>query len=305
MTPKDSIPAAHTVSEILSWTISVLKAAGVESPRTDAEIITCRFLSQSRASVYAEPSKELSEEIASSIKEAVKLRCSGVPVQYVVEETQFLDHRIRVRPGVLIPRPETELLALEGMEFLTRVLASRPPWGPPEPLAADIGTGAGPLAVALAAALPQLTVYATDIAPPALDLTQENARIAGVADRVITLQGFMVEPLKEASLKGKLAAVLCNPPYVSESQWSLLPDEVRDHEPKEALLAGPEGLDRIEELIRQAPSVLAPRGLLAFEMGAWQWPKVVKLLERQTQLGSFRVVSDLAGYERIATAIRI
>jgi release factor glutamine methyltransferase len=302
---EDSITTSLTVTEILNWTFNVLKAGGVESPRSEAEIILCHFLSKNRASVYAEPAARLSAETTSQIKEAVKLRSAGAPVQYVVGETQFLEHVMKVRPGVLIPRPETELLALEGIRFLSEALERRSPWGPPEPLVADIGTGAGPLAVAIAAALPSLTVYATDVSPAALDLTRENAESAGVADRVETLEGSMLRPLSGKSLQGRLAAVLCNPPYVSESQWVLLPDEVKDHEPKEALLAGPDGLDCIEELIREAPSLLASRGLLAFEMGAWHWPKVARLLERQKQLGSFRVIRDLAGYERIATAIRI
>jgi release factor glutamine methyltransferase len=301
----DTIPTSLTVTEILNWTFSVLKAAGVESPRSEAEIIVCHFLSKTRADIYAEPNAQLSEETASLIKDAIKHRSAGVPVQYVVGETQFLDHVMKVRPDVLIPRPETELLALEGIRFLSEALERRPPWGMKEALAADIGTGAGPLAVALAAALPQLTVYATDVTPVALEVALENATIAGVADRVRTLEGSMLKPLKRESLDGRLAAVLCNPPYVSDSQWALLPDEVKDYEPKEALLAGPDGLDCIEELIGEAPSLLASRGLLAFEMGAWHWPKVARLLERQKQLGSFTVIRDLAGYERIATAIRI
>jgi len=303
--PGGSSSTALTVSEILSWSLNVLKAAGVENPRSDSEIILCRFLSLNRASLYAEPSRELKEENVSKIKEAVNQRSSRMPVQYCVGETQFLDHRMKVRPGVLIPRPETELLAVEGIDFLSEALERRPPWGPPEALAADVCTGAGPIAIALAAALPQLTVYATDISTEALELACENADLANVSERVAFLHGSMVEPLKEKSLSGRLAALLCNPPYVSDPQWRLLPEEVRDHEPREALLAGPDGLDYIEDLIREAPSLLAPRGLLAFEIGAWQWPKVVQLLDRQTQLGSFRVIRDLAGFDRIATAIRI
>jgi release factor glutamine methyltransferase len=305
VTPGNSTSSVLTVSEMLDWAFHVLKAADVESPRSDAEIIICSLLSRDRASVYAEPSRKVDEDTVRRIKEAVARRSAREPVQYVVGQTQFLDHRLRVKPGVLIPRPETELLALEVIDFLSETLERRPPWGPVEPLAADIGTGAGPLAVAMASALPRLTVYATDVSPAALGLAGENASAAGVADRVVLLQGQMVAPLKEKSLDGKLAAVVCNPPYVSDSQWSLLPEEVRDHEPREALLAGPQGLDRIEELIEEAPYMLAPRGLLAFEMGAWQWPKVVKLLERQMLLGSFRVIRDLAGFERIATAVRI
>jgi len=305
VTSGDSTGSILTVNEILNWTSSVLAAAGIESPRSDAEIILCRFLSTDKTSIYADPSKRLPEEVACRVKEAVKQRSSGVPVQYIVEETQFLDHLIKVKPGVLIPRPETELLAVEATKALSEALDKRPPWGPPEPLAADIGTGAGPLAVALAAAIPRLTVYATDISPEALEMTRENAETAGVGDRVMTLKGHMVEPLKDRSLEGRLAAVVCNPPYVSEPQWAILPDEVKDHEPREALMAGAEGLDRIEELIAEAPAFLTSRGVLAFEMGAWQWPKVLRLLDRQTKLGSFRVIRDLAGYERIATAIKI
>jgi release factor glutamine methyltransferase len=228
-----------------------------------------------------------------------------MPVQYVVGDTDFLGHRIEVGPAVLIPRPETELLALEAIGFLKAALARRPPWGPPEPLAADVGTGSGAIAVALAAELPDLKVHATDTSHAAIEVAAHNVAAADLASRVILHEGSMTDPLRGGPLEGKLAAIVSNPPYVSEASFRTLPAVVKDYEPREALLAGPDGLDYITRLISEGPSMLAPGGLLAFEMGAWQWPKVVRLLDAQHVLGCFRVIRDLAGYERIATAIRI
>lgn len=296
---------ALTISETLSWALNVLTAAKVESPRVDAEIILCHFTSLKKADLYAEPGREISQDTSNAIREAVTGRTAGTPVQYVVGESDFLGHRIEVGPAVLIPRPETELLAEEGIRFLRDALSLKPPWGPLEPLAADVGTGSGAIAVALAGALPRLTVYATDTSAAALELAAKNAEAAGVSSRVSFLQGSMTGPLGDKSLGGKLAAIVSNPPYVSDGEWRSLPDIVKDYEPKEALIAGPDGLDFIRKLIDDGPSLLAPGGLLAFEMGAWHWPKVARLLYAQKRLGCFRVIRDFAGYERIATAVRI
>ena len=294
-----------SISETLSWALDVLASARVDSPRVDAEIILCRYTSLNRAALYAEPNRRLDDETLSKIRDAVTRRTSGIPVQYAVGETEFLGCRIVVGPAVLIPRPETELLAVETIGFLKAALARKPPWGPLMPLAADIGTGSGAIAVALAKEIPDLTVHATDISPAALEVAAGNVSAAGLQSRVILHEGSMTEPLKACSLQGRLAAVASNPPYVSEAEWRTLPGDVKDYEPRQALLAGPEGLDCIGKLISEAPSFLARGGLLAFEMGAWQWPKVARLLSLQPKLGAFRVIRDLAGYERIATAIRI
>jgi release factor glutamine methyltransferase len=294
-----------TISETLGWALEVLSTARVESPRVDAEIIVCHYTSLARAQLYAEPRRRVPDETLSKIRDAVTQRTSGAPVQYVVGESEFLGHRISVGPEVLIPRPETELLALEAIGFLKGALGRRPPWGPPEALAADVGTGSGAIAVALAAELPELKVHATDTSHAAVEVASENVAAAGVESRVILHEGSMTEPLAGGPLEGKFAAVVSNPPYVSEAEWRTLPAVVKDYEPARALLAGPDGLDYIARLISEGPMLLAPGGLLAFEMGAWHWPKVVRLLDAQRRLGCFKVIRDLAGYERIATAIRI
>lgn len=294
-----------TISETLSWALKVLTAARVESPRVDAEIILCHYTSLNRTDLYADPNRRIHPDTLSSIQEAVTSRTSGIPVQYVVGETEFLGHRIAVGPSVLIPRPETELLALEAVNFLRAALAKTPPWGPLPPLAADIGTGSGAIAVAMALEIPQLTVHATDTSPAALEIAAQNASQLRVGSRVIMHEGSMTDPLGEDSLMGKLAVVVSNPPYVSEAEWRTLDPTVKDYEPKEALLGGPEGMDYITELISKAPSMLAPGGLLAFEMGAWQWPKVAHALYGQLELGCFKVIRDFAGYERVATAVKI
>jgi len=294
-----------TVSETLKWAFEVLSAAKVESPRADAEVIVGHYAGLARSDLYTEPRREVDEETAARIRDAVTRRTSGMPVQYVVGETEFLGARVKVRPGVLIPRPETELLAAEAARFLKAAISLKPPWGPLPPVAADLGTGSGAIAIALAKEVPELTVYATDASAVALEIAAENVALAGLGSRVVLLEGSMAEPLRAEGLEGRLAAVVSNPPYVSHGEWRSLPDHIRDYEPPEALLAGPDGLDFIERIVREAPEFLAPGGLLAFEMGAWHWPKVAALLDAQLELGGFRVLRDLAGYERIATAIRL
>lgn len=213
-------------------------------------------------------------------------RGGGEPLQYVLGAWDFFGREFLLSPDTLIPRPETEGLAERAVAALRRSPAARP-------LALDVGTGSGAIAVTLAAEVPAARVVATDISPGALRKACENAARHGVAARVHPICSDLLSALKCGV---RFAVVVSNPPYVAEGEWSLLPPEVRDHEPPGALLAGRDGLSVLRPLVAGAAGLLSPGGELWCEIGASQGEAASSL-----PCGSLRrlgIFPDLAGRDR-------
>jgi len=213
-------------------------------------------------------------------------RGAGEPLQYVLGGWDFFGREFLLSPDTLIPRPETEGLAERAVAALRRSATARP-------LALDVGTGSGAIAVTLAAEVPAARVVATDISPGALRVARGNAARNGVADRVLPVCCDLLSALK---CGGRFAVVVSNPPYVAEGEWPLLPPEVRDHEPPGALLAGRDGLSVLRPLVAGAAGLLSPGGELWCEIGALQGEAVCSLpCEPLRPQGVF---PDLAGRDR-------
>jgi release factor glutamine methyltransferase len=199
-----------------------------------------------------------------------------------------------VNPDVLIPRPETEALVERGLSALAEL---------DNPVAADIGTGSGCVAVALAVRLPGLTVYAVDNSPGALDVAQRNAASNGVSGRVVPVLGDLMDALSGRAEKGGLDLVVSNPPYVTADEMGSLQPEV-GFEPAAALFGGPDGLDAVRRILADAPAWLRPGGTLLIEIGAGQYGAVRGLAEAQRGLAFEGFIKDFAGIERVLKARR-
>ena len=213
-------------------------------------------------------------------------RGRGEPLQYVLGAWDFFGREFLLSPDTLIPRPETEGLAERAVAVLRRSRAGRP-------MALDVGTGSGAVAVTLAAEVASARVVATDISPAALRKARENAARHGVADRVLPVCADLLSALKCGE---RFDVVVSNPPYVAEGEWPLLPPEVRCHEPPGALLAGRDGLSVLRPLVAGAAAVLLPGGELWCEIGASQGEEASALpCGPLRSLGIFR---DLAGRDR-------
>jgi release factor glutamine methyltransferase len=249
-----------------------------------------------------EPPKRATQRL----REMVERRVAGEPLQYVMGAWAFRGLDLWIDKRVLIPRPETEIVveaALEeavrlGLRRSRRHLALVEP--APEHYVADLGTGSGAIALALEAELPDVEVWATDVSPDALAVARAN--IAGCAAARVRLAptGWWFDALPEM-LKGQLALVVSNPPYVTEKEFASLPSEVADYEPRDALVAGETGTEALEELLRVAPEWLVPGGTLVLEIAPHQ---ASELTERATDLG-YRdsvVRDDLAGRPRVLVA---
>jgi release factor glutamine methyltransferase len=262
--------------EALSASIDALRAAGVEDPRLDAELMLAEATGWDRARLVANPEAEIPPAATRRFAEMVRRRLRREPVAYILGRRGFRYLDISVDPRVLIPRPETELLVELALELRPRSVL-------------DVGTGSGALALAIAAELPDAAVSATDTSAGALAVATANAERLGLSARIDFFAGTLPPGGKEFDL------VVANLPYVSEREWGDLRREVTEWEPGEALLAGPEGLDVFSAAV---PTLATVARTLALEIGVGQAAAVGELL----RTAGYRAIEsrpDLAGIERL------
>lgn len=251
-----------------------------------AHLLSCGLLDVGRH--RAEP---LAPDLARAWEDGVVRLAAGEPVQYVIGETDFLGLRIRCDRRALIPRPETEELAL----CAEADLRARPG----RPVAVDAGTGTGCIACALALRAPRARIIATDLSADALGLARENAEALGA--RVDFIRADLLAGLPDASAD----LVVSNPPYVSSGDCDRLPAHVRDHEPRLALDGGPDGLRVISRLVSEAARVIVPSGRLMMEIGDDQAEAVREILCPENLFNLEALKCDCAGRVRLAVARRV
>jgi release factor glutamine methyltransferase len=217
-----------------------------------------------------------------------------VPLQYLLESVVWRNFTLKVSPGVLIPRPETELL----IDIVGETVR-----GDDGGIWVDLGTGSGAIAIGLASILTKAEIYATDYSPTALAIAKENIINTGFADRIILKQGSWWTPLEK--WKGQISGMVSNPPYIPSAEILDLQIEVREHEPRLALDGGEDGLQSIQHLVATAPDYLRSGGLWLVEMRAGQGEKVAQMLENQGNYRQIQIINDLAGFDRFVLAERI
>lgn len=269
-----------TPAAIVRRSARYLDAHGVESPEATAEILLMHHLDVDRAGLYVR-SAPLDAATARAFGRSLRARCSGTPVQYMTREQQFMDLRLRVGPGVFVPRPETEGL----VEAVLGALRGRD-----RPVVVDVGTGSGAVALAVARYRPDANVLATDVSEAAVILARSNARRLRLA--VDVRRGDLLEPLP-AELRGGVDLVVSNPPYIEQEAFDSLPREVRS-EPYEALVGGTQ-LHR--RLASESPAWLRTNGWLVVEIGDDQGLDVRSMLRERFE--RVEVLPDLAGRDRV------
>lgn len=264
---------AASVGEALDASVDALAAAGVESPQLDAELLLSEATGWDRAMLVADPGRGVSATAARTFGEMVRRRLRREPVAYILGRRGFRSIELAVDGRVLVPRPETELLVELALELRPdRVL--------------DVGTGSGAVALAIADELPDCEVTATDTSADALEVARANADALGLGARVTLLAGSLPD-------EARFDLVIANLPYVSEADWGSLQPEVTEWEPREALLAGPDGLDAIRAFLTQVADPVC-----ALEVGAGQADAVAGLLA-DAGFGGIERRRDLAGIERV------
>jgi release factor glutamine methyltransferase len=247
-----------------------------------------------RAELYLRGDEPFDTGAARTLAAWILRRKAGEPLQYILGEAAYRDLVLEVGPGVFIPRPETELLVDETLAFLSER-------GVAAPRLLEVGTGSGAIALALAGERPDATVVATELSPRALGFAARNRgrQPRAVASRVHLVHGDLA-----TALRGPFDALVSNPPYIAESERPELPRDVLDHEPHLALFAAREGMAIVERLIDDGARVVAPRGLLALELGSGQGDTALTLLAADPRWTDGRVQRDLAGRARMLLARR-
>jgi release factor glutamine methyltransferase len=281
-----------SVLEVIQSTTSYFAKNEVESPRLNIEHLLAHTLGKkSRMELYTEFDRPLGESVLAPLRELVKRRAAGEPLQHLLGTVDFLGKSFRCDARALIPRPETEELVC--------LLRDHPHFaGNPPAQVADIGTGSGVIALSLAAIWPESSVYAVDISPDALALAQENANTLELASRVTFHQGSLAQPLSQT-----FQLIVANLPYIPSREIPTLSREVQ-RDPHLALDGGPDGLDLIRQLIddivsRNTPPLL--QGLLALEIGEDQSERVCNLLTEQS-FTNVTPLRDLQGRQRFVIA---
>lgn len=279
------------IKKILDWSTDYFQKKGVDAPRLNAELLLGRALRLARVQLYVQFDRPLTEAELAEFKALVQRRAGREPLAYILGEREFYSLPFLVTPATLIPRPETEELVERGLAYLKEkaVTQSR---------LLDVATGSGCLLIALLKNLPEARGVGFDISPAALEVAHRNAETLGVAER----SEWQLHDLHQAWpdwARGPFDLITANLPYVAEAEWQGLEPEVRDHEPKTALVPGPSGREAFAALLPQIPSRLAPEGIALLEIGMDQGPELLEMAGKICTELRAQVHLDLSGRPRI------
>ncbi|MEE9390639.1 MAG: peptide chain release factor N(5)-glutamine methyltransferase [Candidatus Aminicenantaceae bacterium] len=264
-------------------------------PALEAKILLLKCCSGEEEELLSSPDKKLTRREERGFYKLASKRRAGFPLAYLTGTKEFWSIPFRVFSGVLIPRPETELIVEKVLEL------NQAPAPEPETIV-DIGTGCGNIAISLAKELPQARIFATDNSRKALTVARLNSSLLET-DNITFAVGSLFSPLRRFKLEKKCDFIVSNPPYVSEQEWEELAEEIKNHEPKKALVPGETGLEIIKDLIKGSPRFLKAGGYLVFEIGEGQKKRVLSLFN-----SNWRKVScfnDLNGIPRVVVARKI
>jgi release factor glutamine methyltransferase len=279
------VAGTWTIQDVLEWTTRYFATRGIEEARLEAEILLAAVLEKDRVYLYTHYDSPLTRAERIGYKEYINRRAAREPVAYITGEKEFMSLNFAVSRDVLIPRPETELLVETALSLAKEKGFKR---------ICDVGTGSGAIAVSMGHYLPELDIYATDISAGALEIARLNAERHGV--KVSFRQGDLLD-----SLKGEppFDIITANLPYVPFEVYKQLEPEVKNYEPKLALVASGDGLDLYRRLIPQCVAMLVPNGYFLGEIDPGQVAQVPTLMGAFSQV---EVIKDLAGKDRLVVA---
>jgi release factor glutamine methyltransferase len=287
-----------TVLETLNRTTNTLKDHQIENPRLNAELFLARSLHFSREELYRNLHSPFKESEKGTLREMIRRRIAGEPLQYIIGHQEFWSIDFEVDPRVLIPRPETELLVEQTLLILRQYPTPRIPY------VLELGTGSGAVVIALAKEVKDIFLVATDISKEALKLAKNNAESAGVQHQIRFVNGNLFGPLRASHTKKTFDLILSNPPYIIRHKIRTLAKEVRDYEPIIALDGGGDGMAFYRRIIPEAPFYLREGGWLLLEVALGQSQWVSEMIEEGGHFFKPETISDLSGIERVVKAQR-
>ena len=287
---------SSTIGVLLAWAKQALDQAGVENASQESRWLVAHALGVEQHHLASRAEQPVADGTREQAEALVSRRSAREPLQYILGTQEFCGLEFHVTPAVLIPRPETELLVQEAL----RVVDFNK-----EAVLVDVGTGSGCVGVTLATILGKTRVLAVDRSPEALAVAKANGERHGVGDRIEWVEGDLLLSLRDRGLAGKVDVIVSNPPYIAETDWLDLQPEVRDFEPRSALIGGPTGTEFHERLLRESMEFLAPGGTLVMEIGQGQLPVVQRMAEQTGGYEALRAVKDEAGIERVVILQRV
>jgi len=287
-----------TLGDALYLTRCELAAANLDCATTEAELLLCHILEISKTQLYTEPEWLLSTREINRLRHLIQRRLLHEPIAYILRCCEFYGIEFYIDHRALIPRPETELLVEEAIDFAHNYLSRIKPDKSGNYTIADIGTGSGVIAISLALALPQVKIYATDISASALEVANINRRRYKVDSQVELLQGNLLEPLPEP-----VDTIVANLPYIRNCELQTLSPEITNFEPTLAIAGGNDGWDKIRLLLDQAPGKLRPEGCLLLEIGLRQDKAVSSTISSYFPQARVELIPDLSGINRVVKVI--
>lgn len=299
-----------TTRRLLAWMTKAFEDKGLDAPRRQAEMLMAHVIGCERLKLYMDPDRPAAPLERDTLRGLVKRALADEPIQYLVGEEHFFGMTFKVDRRVLIPRPSTQTL----VEAVLQHARKNPDSGSVRDsdagsgiLIADICTGSGCIAAALAKHMPGARVVATDLSEDALAVARENIARHELADRVDLLQGDLLEALRQHPAAGRdrsLRYLCSNPPYIPDHEWDAVEPNVKNHEPTLALRGGADGMDLVRRLIQSGPEFIEPGGLMLIEVAASHAEQARQQAESHDRLTNTRVLKDSDGLPRIVVAER-
>jgi release factor glutamine methyltransferase len=280
---------------LLNWTTQYFDKNGIENPRLNAEVLLAHSLNTNRIGLYLNHDKPLKKSELREYKRLIRRRIKREPLQYITGVQEFWSLKFKVKKGVLIPRPETEILIEEVLRIIPQIEL------PGKTIKIlDLATGTGAIAITLAKELKEVSIVATDISDIAIKVAKENAKLHGVQKHITFLKGDIFHPLQEKVEFFNL--IVSNPPYIPRGDIKDLQPEVKGFEPKIALDGDKDGLSFYRRILPQVDKYLMNDGWLILEVGKGQAHKVAKLIEDCGEFHLTSIVKDFSEIERVVTA---
>lgn len=283
----------NTVANTLKKILDELQEGDLNNPFLDAQLLMTYVLNVDKTYLFVHRDQMLEQETVDRLMDLVKKRKKGYPLQYIIGKQEFMGLDFYVEPGVLVPRPDTEIL----VESIIDRVKTMGHTGNKINIV-DIGTGSGAIALSLAYYIKGSYIYAIDISDKALNIANKNCKDIGLEDRVVFLKGNLINPLEKFHLDDRINIIVSNPPYIKSNEIAQLQTEVSTYEPKLALDGGDDGLDYYREIIPIAKRYLINRGILAFEIGYDQGDSVSELMKSEGYV-AIDIIKDLAGMDRV------
>jgi len=289
----------QTVGQALKNINKLFKNKGIINSEREAEILLSYFLGMNRSEIYLNFDRVLKDIEKIQLEKKIQKRIDKIPLQYITKHQEFMGMDFLVEKGVLIPRPETEILVEEVIQRLKNYKYSN------NLKVVDLGTGTGIIAVSIAKSIEDIIIYATDISKKSLQIALRNAQKHYCKDKIIFLQGDLFGPFIGRIEKNSIDGIISNPPYIDSYDFKLLPPEIKNNEPKIALSGGIDGLDYYRKIIRKSLQYLKKNGFLALEVGLNQSQAVEELILKENNFDEdIEITKDYLGIERVVIAYR-